>query len=567
MKTISYFSQFFQLGDISDIQRLREKILHVLLVSASIVGAAIYALAMISATKGKIFSAILIYSVFYAGLLGITFIPHISYRFRVNGLLFFLYVLGVQNLTLSGFNVDAGLFFLTYVIMAVLLLNLRQAGIALTLSLFSIIFMGFMIVQRNHDLGIGLSQRDPFLWMIGGLIFLFVGFITTLLISVLLNGLTENLRKTKRISLVLEQKNKELLESELHFRSLVETSPNAIMRFDLQGTVEAVNLAGEMLVGYQQAEILGKNVYEFLSPEEQNRVNHAFEQIFEEGIVRDFEVSLQQIDGNPVQVELSAAPILNTEGNIAGVICIGKDITDKMRAEEILRSQTEEIKTSQQRLRTLTHRLISAQEDERRVIARELHDDAGQALVTLKHGINILLEELNDEKGQFLLEERLKRSLVLADQAMNYVRTASHRLRPPALEVGGIDVGLEELCRQSSLQTHLQINYEGIDLLEIPDDLAISLYRFVQEALANTLKHAKASEVDVRLIYQDDKIILSVADNGCGTREGQTQQSGIGLLGLQERFKLFSGGIEVDLCDTQGYLITVTVPWKKEISP
>jgi len=149
---------------------------------------------------------------------------------------------------------------------------------------------------------------------------------------------------------------------------------------------------------------------------------------------------------------------------------------------------------------------------------------------------------------------------------MAYIRSASHRLRPPALEVGGIDVGLEELCRRSSLQTHLQINYKGVNLLGIPDDLAISLYRFVQEALTNTLKHAEASNVDVRLTYQGDKIILSVADNGCESKELWTQQSGIGLLCLQERFALFSGKIEVDLCGAQGYLITVTVPWKKEIS-
>lgn len=566
MKIISYFLQFFKLDDISDIQQLREKILQKLLFSASVLGAAAYALAIIPAIERKIFSAVLIYSISYAGFLGITFIPHTPYRFRVYGLLFFLYVLGLHNLSHSGFNVDAGLFFLTHVVIAVLFLDLRKANIALVLCLISIACMGFLTVQNNYALSISLSQRNPFLWMIGGLIFLFAGVITTLSISVLITGLTENLEKTKKISFTLERKNKELFESELHFRSLVETSPNAIIRFDKQGALEAVNLAGEMLLGYQQAEVLGKNVNDFLSSEEQNRVKHTLEQVFVEGIiVRDFNISLQHKSGTPVLVELSAAPILNAREDIVGVICIGKDITDKTRAEEALRAQAEEIKINRQELRTLTHQLISAQEDERRVISRELHDDAGQALVTLKHGISIILEELNDEKGSIILEERLERSLDLIDQAMAYVRSASHRLRPPALEVGGLDVGLQELCRQSSLQTNLQINYEGVTLLEIPDDLAISLYRFVQEALTNTLKHAEASDVDVRLTYRDDKIILSVADNGCGYRKGQVQQRGSGLIGLQERFAFFSGRIDVDLRRTQGYSITVTVPWKKHL--
>lgn len=563
MKMISYFSQLFQLSDISDVQQLREKILQILLYSASLLGAVIYSLALIPAIEGKVFSAILIYSVFYAGLLGITFIPHVAYRFRVHGLLLFLYALGVHNLSHSGLNVDAGLFFLTHVIIAVLFLNLRQASIALALSLLSIACMGLLIVQSNYDLSIGLSQRNPFLWMIGGLIFLFVGFITTVSVSVLLNGLTENLNNTKKISFVLEQKNKELLESELYFRSLIETSPNAIMRFDTQRTIETINLAGERLIGYQQAEILGKNVNEFLSAGEQNRVDHALEQVFEEGVVRDFEVLLQHKDGGSVRVELSVAQILDARDVIVGVICIGKDITQKKKDEQILRFQTEKIKISQQKLRTLTQQLIYAQENERRAIARELHDDAGQALVTLKHGINIILEDLNDKNNQTILEERLERSLRLADQAMAYVRSASHRLRPPALEIGGIDVGIEELCHQFSLQTNLQINYEGVNLFEIPDDLAISLYRFVQEGITNTLKHGEASKVDVRLIYQDDTIVLSVADNGCGASNGLPKQPGSGLLGLQERFAFFSGRIETDPHRAQGYLVTVTVPWKK----
>ncbi len=566
MKINSYFWQQFQMDDISDIQQLRNKILHVLLIGASIIGAVIYILAVIPAVKGGVFSAILIYSIFYGELLGITLISRIPYVFRVYGWLFFLYVLGVHNLTHSGFNVDAGLFFLSFVIMAILLLDLRSATIAFLLSLVSISLMGFIIVQSDYGLTIGLSQKNPFLWLVGGTIFLFVGFATTVSLNMLLSRLAENLRKTKEISFVLEQKNKKLLESELHFRNLVEASPSAIVRFDIQGTIEAINPACERLLGYQQVEILGEQVDKYLIGEEKNLVNQVIKQTVEKGLVRDVEVLMQHKDMTPILVEYSAEKILNARGEIVGVIGIGKDITEKRKAEEILQAQTEELKTSQKKLRTLTHQLISAQEDERRVIARELHDDAGQTLVTLKHGLGTLLEELNDKKGEMLLEERLERTLDLADQAMVSIRSASHRLRPPALEVGGIDVILEDLCRRFSLQTGLHIYYEGVSLFEIPEDLVISLYRFAQEALTNTLKHSDAHNVDVRLIYQDDKIILSVEDDGCGTKEEQEQKLGIGLLGLKERFTLFSGEIGTDYSNGQGYLITVTVPWKKKIS-
>ncbi|MBT7075136.1 MAG: PAS domain S-box protein [Anaerolineae bacterium] len=539
--------------------------LKVLLVAASIMGAIIYVLAMIPALGEGVFSAALIYSFFYAGLLGVTLTRQLSYSFRVYGWLLFLFVLGVQNLINSGFNIDAGLFLLAFVMMAVLFLDFRKASIALVLSLISISLMGFITVLKNHEMRIGLSQRDPILWMVGGLIFLFVGFTTAFSLSVLLHGLTENLRKLQISSLMLEERNKELLESELYYRSLVETSPSAIVRFDLQGIIESINLAGEKLVGYQKMDILGKNMDVFLDVKGEKQTENIIKQVLEKGTVSDAKVRMMHKNGTPIWVEFSAAQILNAEENIVGVISIGKDNTEKRKAEEILQVQAEELRISQQKLRTLTQKMISVQEHERRVIARELHDDAGQALVTLKHGVSILLEELGDEKGKLLLRERLERNLDLVIQAMGYVRSASHRLRPPALEIGGIDVSLEELCRRTSLDTHLQISYKGISLLDVPDNLVISLYRFVQEALTNTLKHANARYVDVRLKYDDGKIMLSVEDDGYGVEKEQEEQSGIGLLGLQERFALYSGEISVDNRNEQGYLITATVPWKKGV--
>jgi len=562
MNIPAYFTELFHMGDISDIQELREKILRILLNSASILGVIIYSLAMYTALVGMVFTAAAVYSFFYVILLGITYFPNIRYQFRVYGLLFFLFALGFHNLTHSGLNVDAGLFFLTYVIMAALLLDIRKARIALGLSLVSIAYMGFEIVQKDIDLSIGLPQNNPFLWLIGGAIYTFVGYTTTLTLSILFNGLVDNLKKTKKSSAELDRKNKEILERELRYRSLVETSPNAILGLDIKGNIEMVNIAGEKLLGAPKNEIIGKNLDIFLDIEEQNEVDHISDLVMGEGVVRDKEISIRRFDGDQTFVEFSTAQIRDANDEAIGLIGIGKDITERKKADEIAQALAEEISTSQKLLRRLTQQIISAQEDERRLISRELHDDAGHALVTLKYSIDAIIEGLGDDKDCGPIMENLLNCIDLTDQAMATLRTTSHRLRPPALDVGGLHVGLEELCNQYSSQTNIQVGYQGVEIIKLPDDLSICLYRFVQEALTNTLKHAGASEADVHLTLSDGKILLSVLDNGRGPANADMQQSGIGLLGLRERFALFSGKIEIENSPSGGYSVIAEVPWK-----
>ena len=567
MKKFFHYPQFLRLKNIADIQKVREEILSPSLRGASFIGAVIYILATILSVIERNFLEILIYTLSYSSLLAVTFLPHIQYRLRVYILLFSLYILGFYNMVLFGIDTNLSLFSLVYIIITVLFLEFRLAIKILALGSVGVMLFRFLRVQKYYALNFRPSQSVYILRVIGITATWLVGFGAIIYIGVFLSVLSKKLKKAEEISSILEKKNKDLEESELHFRNLVETSPNAIIRFNMQGTIEATNLAVEILTGYHQAEILGENISMFLRPEKKNFIDDTFKWVSEKGVVRDYRISVKHKNGALIFVELNAAPILDSGGNTTGVIVIGQDITEKTRAEEILKKKTEEAKINRQKLRALTHQLISAQENERRIIARELHDDAGQALITLRHGINIVLEELNAGKDVAFVKKRLKKNLELAEQAMTYVRSASHRLRPPALEVGGINVGLEELCSQFSLQTHLQTSYNGTNLLEIPDDLSISFYRFVQEALTNILKHTNASKVIVNLAYQDDRIILSVEDNGSCTKKEDTQQSeGTGLLGLQERFALFLGKIETSRNEAQGFLITVTVPWAKEIA-
>lgn len=562
MNIPAYLSKYFYLDEVSNIQKLREKFFRIFLIISSVIGALLYVLEIIPAVKeGRIFS-VFISSVVYLGLLSLVLKTNISYRNRVISWLLILYIFGLHNYSFSEFYFGTGVFILVYVIFVMLFLDLHTAIIILALSMAGIVYLQFFIIQENYAFNFRPSQKDHVYRTISYSLLLFGGICVVIYTVIFISQLIRILKNAENIFYLLEDKNKEIMKNEAHFRSLVETSPDTIMRFDLEGNIETINQAGEKLFGLLRKEIRTKNLDDFLIPQEKNDWNTFLERILEEGDLRDVDVNIYSRQGLPVPVQFSGAPVSDINGEVVGVIGILKDISIRKKFEENLQAQTEELKLSQQQLRALTHKTISAQEDERRIISRELHDNAGHALILLKYGLGTILEELNSENGKIPMEQRLEKCLEYTDQAMNNIRSASHRLRPPDLEVGGLNIGLEGLCYQYSMQASLQVGYQGIDIVELPDDLAICLYRFVQEALTNTLKHANADQAEVYLNLEDDEIILSVVDNGNGSTDAEMQPSGIGLLGLRERFGLFSGRIDVGLSPSGGYSITAMVPWK-----
>ena len=152
----------------------------------------------------------------------------------------------------------------------------------------------------------------------------------------------------------------------------------------------------------------------------------------------------------------------------------------------------------------------------------------------------------------------------IIDQTMVHIRALAHRLRPPVLEISGIHLSLQEYCRELAGRTKIPIYYQGHDIPGIPDELGISLFRFVQEALTNILKHAHANEVKIRLQYRMGEISLSVSDNGRGIAE-PSQTQGLGLLGIKERLNLLGGKLEVLSQKGRGTKLVARVPWVRPV--
>jgi signal transduction histidine kinase len=250
---------------------------------------------------------------------------------------------------------------------------------------------------------------------------------------------------------------------------------------------------------------------------------------------------------------------------------VSRDITERKRAEEELRQardfleervaeRTEELLDSQEKMRSLTAQTVKTQEEERRTISRELHDDAGQALITLQYSLAAVQNELPETEA--FSRARLTDSLRIIDQTMQHIRSLAHRLRPPVLDIGGIDLSLQEYCREQTERTNIPILYRGQDIPGLTDEISISLYRFVQEGLTNVLKHAQATQVKVRLQYKMGEISISVSDNGRGMKDPD-QPGGIGLLGIKERLKLLGGRLETHSSKGRGTKLVAYVPWAR----
>ncbi len=276
--------------------------------------------------------------------------------------------------------------------------------------------------------------------------------------------------------------------------------------------------------------------------------------------------------GKDAYISTWLIPLGNHANGKRSVLGISRDITTMKRMQEELKisrddlekrvdERTSELSKASAGMRLLAQKLITTQEEERRRISRELHDDTGQVLVTLKYSLAELLKELPPDHG--VLQKRVAEGIKEVDEAMASVRAISHSLRPPLLDAGGLNISLKEFCKEFTRKTKLKVNYEGVELENLPDDIAVTLFRFVQEAFSNILKHSQATAVIVTLRYLRGTIRLSVVDNGVGIRR-KRKGGGIGLVGIQERVEGLSGKLKVSSSPGKGTTIKASIPWKVE---
>ncbi|MEE8472791.1 MAG: sensor histidine kinase [Dehalococcoidia bacterium] len=221
------------------------------------------------------------------------------------------------------------------------------------------------------------------------------------------------------------------------------------------------------------------------------------------------------------------------------------------RLSEVLNSMLEELSASQKQLKEISGRVLTAQEEERKRVARELHDDTSQALTSLM--IELKMLENGDEEDRGARMEQLRAHIL---QILDDVRRLALELRPSALDELGLVPALRAYIKEYTGKFHIKVELRVAGLKErLADHIEVALYRVVQEALTNVAKHSGATSVNISMSRDDGSAVLTIKDNGRGfavTEMMKSKERGLGLFGMKERMSTIGGDLEINSAPGRG---------------
>jgi two-component system CheB/CheR fusion protein len=344
--------------------------------------------------------------------------------------------------------------------------------------------------------------------------------------------------------------------------NLLDMSGALIVILDPAGRIIAFNRASQERSGYSFREVEGRMFWDFLlPPEEVDEAKSVFASILRgAGPASTYERTWIGKDGSRRVIASSSIGRCGADGAVRQIISTGIDITPRKLAQDALRR-------SENQLRRLTVNLLIAQEDERKRVARELHDDLNQRMAMLANEVATL--EQTPPGSTRLLRKQLRSLRARVDQLSDDLRRTAHRLHPSVLEHFGLVAAVESHCSDFMKLHRIQLKLAHRNVPEsIPFDVSLCLYRVTQECLNNVAKHSGAREVTVAIEGDKDGILLSVTDNGTGFDPVlMADQSGLGIVGIRERVRLVDGVVSINSQPGRGTQIDVRVPMTKRMNP
>jgi PAS domain S-box-containing protein len=355
---------------------------------------------------------------------------------------------------------------------------------------------------------------------------------------------------------ITEQKHAEeaLRESEERYRSLFNSIPIGLYRTTAAGTILDVNPALLEILGYPDKDALlrieAAEVY--VDPDDRKQFQHLME---ENGFVHEFTVQLRRPGGRRIWVSMNATAIHDANNQKTYYEGAMVDITAR--------------KASEERIHELSQQLMLAQEDERQMISRELHDSVAQDLSSLLIGLNIF----SDQKFN-AIPEASKIALELSEilqGTIETVRDLSYELRLPGLDDIGLIPALSMYCQEFAEKSVLKVDFQatGMSDLRLDVNAEMNLYRLIQEGLNNIRKHAAANQATVKLIGTYPNIILRIEDDGKGFDVAERarlsgSEKRMGLRSMAERVDLIQGKMTIQSQPGEGTLIFIKFPYQEE---
>ncbi len=339
----------------------------------------------------------------------------------------------------------------------------------------------------------------------------------------------------------------ELTRSEEKFSKSFRQSPLAIsISSTKDGCYLDVNETFEQQTGWCRDEVIGRSPADINLWADPHERSLFLQQLLAEGNVRNLEVRIRRKDGQ-IRTTLSSAELIVVNGKPCALSVIA-DVTERKRAEEALAS--------------LSGRLIEAEDEERKRIAREIHDDYNQRVAMLALDLEQLAENVGDSSGE--ISQKVHELFDHVSELGADLHSLSHRLHSSTLESLGLLVGLEAFCKEFAEQQGVQVDFVHENVPRgVPADAALCMFRITQEALRNIKRHSGVNRAEIRLEQLDGRLHLSVSDRGRGFDSNEPpDERGIGIHSMEERLRLLGGKLEIQSRPMEGTRIDAWLPLK-----
>jgi len=337
----------------------------------------------------------------------------------------------------------------------------------------------------------------------------------------------------------------------------IESAGEMIMMTDLSGIIIYANPAFYTLTGFTPAEAVGNKPRILKSGKHNQAFYEEMWTALLDGKIWTGVVINKRKNGQEYNASMTIAPVKNEQESVVGFVAIQTDITRRIRMEEALR-------TSEANYKYLAQKLLTVQDEERERISRDIHDSLGQYLATLAVHTDLNINKLKDIAPDVSLSMQEAKDLI--KNAIDECRRLSYELNPLTLQKLGLVQAVNELVRNVNDRSNLNIIFnKKMPDLRLKPVIEVTIYRVIQEALSNIMKYAKAKQVKISLSMNEGIIDLSIADDGVGLEQSQSEHSGetisgFGMLNMRERVNQCHGKFHIQSEPNKGVTIQISIP-------
>jgi len=376
--------------------------------------------------------------------------------------------------------------------------------------------------------------------------------LATLIIGALAIMLIQSRHEFKQRRGILEKTMEELELSRQNYEELFSNATDAIWIHDMEGNITLANKACEKLTGYPARELISKNISQFLAPEALALARQVKARLLKgESMDQRYEQQLKRRDGSEAIAQL-ATRLIVSQGKPQAFQNMARDITKERKLQDNLQFYLREC--------------LKAQEEERKRLASELHDDTSQQILLLTHSI----DNLASKAGIYLpreLRDAFEKLYQLSQQSYEGIRRYAQALRPRILDDLGLLPAVKWLAQELTNVTGIQVRVKTDIIPSLPPETNLILFRITQEALNNIHRHSEASEANITVEYQHEEVTVAISDNGKGFELPKqlsdfAGQGKLGLTGMAERAKLAGGQLEVTSQIGKGTTVIAKIPTK-----